>query len=323
MAVSRRIYIFIYDGFELLDLSGPVSVFSAADRLSNELIYSTFAVSISGGLVRSGSGIEVDSSGISKVQFRTTDTILVVGAEQEPLQAALIDGETSRQLLSATQSVGRTASVCTGAFLLAQLGVLNERAATTHWRARKTLEQEYPSINTQTDTLYVADGNVWTSAGVSSGIDMALALVRADHGHELMRAVAKNLVVFSHRPGNQSQFSDVLAAQTPGESDFSGLISWLSTQVARRVSVSEMASKAKMTERTFHRKFSSVLGVSPARFLEDLRLDHAKHLLEDGQSVKQVSYAIGFDSVSGFRTAFKTKYGVSPSMHRELQASSL
>ncbi|MEE2690623.1 MAG: helix-turn-helix domain-containing protein [Pseudomonadota bacterium] len=320
MTRPRRILFIVYPGFEILDLAGPASVFANANLACGATRYEIRYLSARGGRVRSGGGLEMETAPISAERRTADDTLLVVGAGAEDLRAALLDAELISALSNMAKGAGRIGSICSGAFLLAETGALDGKSATTHWAAQTYLARRYPAARLNDDALYVVDGNCWTSAGVTAGIDMALAMLRRDCGDAVMREVARRLVVYAHRPGRQSQFSSLLDAQTAASGDFSSLIAWMDSNLGEPIDVAALARHAGMSERTFHRRFVKAVGATPARFLEDLRLHRAKFLLEAGNSVKQSAYAVGFASESGFRTAFEKKFGVSPSLHRAFNA---
>lgn len=316
MTKPQRIFFLVYDGFQLLDVAGPGSVFSSANIFLGTEAYRNISISCAGGGVMSTSGVAIDTQQVGRIRLSAADTLLVSGAEETPLRAALRDEEMLNWLRRAVPKAGRFGSICSGALILAKTGALDSRSATTHWRAQPTLTKYYPQIKASEDKLYVCDGPAWTSAGATSGIDMALEMVRRDHGNSIMHAVAKHLVVYAHRPGNQSQFSDVLAAQTGSDAAFSELIAWMRNNLGRGLNVSDLAARAAMSERTFHRKFTQATGKTPAKFLDEMRLDHARLLLEAHQPVKLAAAATGFKSEGGFRAAFEEKYGISPSLYR-------
>ena len=322
MTEMRRIQFLLYDGFELLDLSGPASVFSAVNRLAASDLYECCPLSISGGPITSNAGVEVSTRPVADQPAGEGDTVFIVGADSEPLAAALRDTALHAAIRAAGEPAGRLASVCTGAFLLAESGLGRHAAVTTHWAARSQLARRSPDIRLAEDALYVVDGRIWTSAGVTTGLDMALAMVREDAGLDVMRAVARQLVVYAHRPGKQSQFSPLLEAQTRGYGDFSDLIIWMETNLSRPLGVTELAERAAMSERTFHRKFTVATGETPSRFLDGLRLTRAKTLIETGWPIKRVSGAVGYLSDSAFRAAFKARFGLSPRMHALMNGQS-
>jgi transcriptional regulator GlxA family with amidase domain len=211
--------------------------------------------------------------------------------------------------------------VCTGTFLLAAAGLLSGRRAATHWAGAAHLGANFKETIVDSNTIYVVDGRLWTSAGGTTGIDMALAMLELDHGTRLMGRVAKQLVVYAHRPGHQSQFSSILDAQSVANGSFADLVIWLKNKIGESIKVSDMAKHVGMSERTFHRKFTSTIGVTPYKFLERMCLDRAKHYLEANISVKSVAVRVGFKSESAFRNAFRAHFGITPTHHARMHAS--
>lgn len=320
MTKSRKIFFFLYDGFEMLDMAGPASVFNAANRELSGTGYRCIFVSAAGGMVRCNTGLCVETKACNRIRIGNSDVLLIAGADEEYLQIAMMNDDLVNALLRTWPKAGRVASVCSGSFLLAKAGALKGRKATTHWAGRRQMARAFPDVRVEDDALYVVDGNRWTSAGVTTGIDMALAMVRLDHGSAVMRAVAKRLVVYAHRPGNQSQFSSLVDAQTSGECAFDDLIAWMDGNTHKAITVAALASRVNMSERTFHRKFVKSVGDTPARFLENLRLQKAREALEAGMSAKEAACRAGFQSLGGFRTAFESRFGITPAGYRKMHA---
>jgi transcriptional regulator GlxA family with amidase domain len=320
--VQRRIILLVYPGFELLDLSGPVSVFGNTNDRIAQPHYDIHVVSAEGGLVRSDSGVEVASQPIQGMRVTKRDTVLVTGANREFLPAAMEHPQHQGLMRSAAKHAERWGSVCSGTFVLAATGLLDHRPATSHWAACQILEEMFPNIQLNADALYVRDDRLWTSAGVTTGIDMSLAMVREDLGNKVMGDVARGLVVYTHRPGNQSQFSGLLQTQLNQGREFNELLSWLDSQLHASIRVEDMAARAGLSERSFHRKFTAAVGVTPAKYLEVQRLERAKQLLEGGRAIKAVAGDVGFRSEAAFRKAFQTRYGLTPSMHKTMHAAS-
>lgn len=318
MIKTRRIIFLIYEGFELLDFSGPASVFNTASRWAGEAIYSVVVVSETGGNISTDGGVEINTIPVSDIHFRATDTVLCVGANEDALYSVMANHVLQNFVVKAARKVERYGSVCTGTFILAEAGLLENRKVATHWRACDLLSKSFEHVQVQADALYVVDGRLWTSAGVTTGIDMSLAMVEQDHDAALMGAVAKSLVVYAHRPGHQSQFSMVLDAQTASKGMFADMISWLEDRLGMSIKVEDMARFVNMSTRTFSRKFTNSIGVPPAKFLEIRRLERAKEYLEAGMSVKQTIALVGFKSASAFRTTYRVRFGVTPSFHSNL-----
>ena len=315
---SHNIVLLVYPGFELLDLSGPVSIFSSANELLKITPYQITVVSISGGLIESDSSIAVSTIEASSVSISDTDSLLVVGGNYSAISIASTNKDIQRWLKKVCHKAGRFGSICSGAFVLAAANLLENRVCTTHWAGTKKLQEMYPAAKVQPESLYVTDGNLWTSAGVTTGLDMALEMVRKDLGNDIMTKVAKRLVVYAHRPGNQSQFSNLLYLQSKSDSTYSNLLAWIDDNIGQSINVIEMAEYMCMTERTFYRKFTAAFDVTPSKYVEEVKLERAKHLLEKTLSVSQVAEAIGFKSESAFRARFESRFGLTPSMHKRL-----
>jgi transcriptional regulator GlxA family with amidase domain len=317
-SLQRRCLFIVYDGFELIDLSGPVAVFSAANTLSQKPLYAIACASPKGGRVVSGCGIAIESVSCASVRLGPRDTVLAMGADRAPLMAAMHESAIARVLRAAAKRAERYGSVCAGTFLLGACGLLDGKRVTTHWSARERLAAYAPDAHVETDALYIANGPLWTSAGATTGVDMALAMVGRDHGAALMGAVARHLVVYAHRPGHQSQFSSLLDAQTAAEGVFAEVIAWMARNAERPIKVADMAARAKMSERSFYRKFVEATGIGPAKYLEGLRLEGAKRFLEAGEPAKTVAQRAGFRSESAFRAAFAARFGITPAHHRRM-----
>lgn len=318
MTVLRGIYIIAYDGFEILDLAGPASVFSMANTVTDSELYAVHVLSLGGGPVKSKSGLTVDSLTLESIVPCSSDTLLVVGAETEELSSALKHTPLLDWLAEHSGAAERFGSICTGAFVLAKARLLDGHKATTHWAAQRALERRYDQVCVEPEALHVRSGNAWTSAGVSTGIDMALAMIETDHGRTLMNEIAKHLVVYACRPGHQSQFSNLLTAQTLGDGQFSDLLAWIDANLDQQIHVSKLAEQAGMSERSFYRRFARIVGETPSRYVEKARLQRAKTLIEDGARIKQVSAAVGYRSEQSFRAAFVKLFGVTPAMHRRM-----
>jgi len=318
MDQPRRIYFVLYDGFELLDMSGPACVFTSANSLTKRALYHVEALSEKGGLVTSGAGFQIHTRGIGEVEPGPEDTLLMTGSDNPALVTRPLPAGLRVWWRQATRQAGRYGSVCTGTVPLAASRLLEGRHVATHWEATDYLRRTYSTLRVEPDRLYVVDGALWTSAGATSAIDMALAMLERDHGTALMGKVARRLVVYAHRPGNQSQFSALLAAQTAGQGRFAPLLDWVQSRLAEPLTLEMMAEQAGMSERSFRRHFTKAVGMAPAKFVEALRLDRARALLEAGGSIKRAAADVGFRSEAGFRAAFQLRFGISPSLHRRM-----
>lgn len=242
------------------------------------------------------------------------DTIIVTGRGASEEERAAI----AAWFAAAAPHARRVVSICSGAFVLAQAGLLDGRRATTHWKTLAELESRFPEVEVQKGPIYVRDGKFWTSAGASSGFDLSLALVEEDLGFPTAKAVAQHLVMYLRRPGGQSQFSRYLAAQASSEGPIGELQSWAMEHLSSDLSVEALAGKAAMSPRNFARVFARETGTTPARFVEDIRMEAARQRLEAGrETIEEVAAACGLGSSLSLRRAFERELGVSPSEYRE------
>ena len=322
MPPRRRIIFVVYDGFEVLDFAGPMGVFSTASRIaSDEDAYGLVTASPGGGPVVSGENVSVETTATGSLHIDAKDTLIVVGAYDTALQRTMADKNLSRWLSENSDRAGRTASICSGAFVLGAAGLIENKRVTTHWIATSRLAKLFPKARVEPDSLFVSDGRVWTSAGVTTGIDMALEMVRRDLGAQIASETAQRLVMFAHRPGNQSQFSRIAAAQATSDDRLRDLIVWVGSNLNETLSVAALAERAGMSERNFHRRFVQETGQSPGAFLSEVRLERARDLLSAGQAVGVTAFAVGYRSEAAFRSAFEQRYGVSPSTFSTLHSS--
>jgi transcriptional regulator GlxA family with amidase domain len=311
-----RISVLAVDGTQSLDVTGPVEVFAAASRLAEwagrRERYDVQVVTPGGGDVALSNGLRLSAAPLPRA---TMDTILVAGGEG--CRRLTGDDDAVRWLRGAARRARRVASVCTGAFVLAAAGLLDGRRATTHWAWCAALADEYPGIDVDPDPIYVRDGDVWTSAGVTAGMDLALALVEDDLGHDIAVGAARWLVLFLKRPGGQSQFSAGLAAQAAGSKPLRDLQAWIADHLDADLSVPALAERACLSERHFARAWRAETGMTPAAYVEALRVERARALLEDGRRVDAVARATGFGSAEVLRRVFHRRLGVGPSAYRE------
>jgi transcriptional regulator GlxA family with amidase domain len=314
MPRTREILVLAVEGCESLDVMGPVEVFDyAARQVSGAYRIRVVGPSTEGWITMSnGIGIKVDP--LSDPVPRH-DTLVIAGGIGA--RAAVDDQEVLDWIVRASKKARRTTSVCTGAYLLAAAGLLDNRRATTHWQWCDGLAQSYPEVEVDPDPVFIRDGDIWTSAGVTAGMDLALALVEDDLGPEVALSVARELVVFFKRPGGQSQFSGALSAQQATRPALRELQAWIVGHLDADLSVSALAKQASMSERSFTRAFRREVGQSPAAYVEALRIEHARALLEDGApSLEAVAQAAGFASAEVLRRAFHRRVGVSPGDYR-------
>jgi transcriptional regulator GlxA family with amidase domain len=337
----RRIVIPVFPGVQSLDLTGPVEVFTGAQRLldardaggvrggaksrgGTESVsvaratrgsYEVTILSSDGAPVGTSSGLTLVPDGTLADAPRAIDTLIVPGGDGT--RTAVRDEMLIDWIRSASARSRRTASVCTGAFLLAAAGLLDGRRATTHWASAEALARRHPRVSVDPDPIFVRDGELWSSAGVTAGMDLALALVEDDHDRELALAIARHLVLFLRRPGNQSQFSATLAAQEPRREPLREVQRSVVEDVAAEHTVEAMAERAHMSPRHFARAFRAETGLTPARYVERVRLEAARRRLEDGaEPISEVARACGFGTAETMRRAFLRALQVGPAEYR-------
>jgi transcriptional regulator GlxA family with amidase domain len=316
----RRVAMLVFPGFQVLDATGPLEVFSAAndaarDRGGAVPPYEITVVAREAGPVRTSAGYElVAQRGIAALRA-PLDTLLVAGGTGTA--QAVADRALVRWIARQAPRARRIASVCTGAFLLAEAGLLDGLRATTHWSAAALLQQRHPKLRVDADSIYVREGRVWTSAGVTSGMDLALALVEEDLGREIALAVARRLVLFVKRPGGQSQFSAQLGAQIAERAPLREIQAWIAEHPADDLSVEALARRAGMSPRNFARAFASEVGRTPGRFVEDARVERARRRLEESDdAIEAIAADCGFGSAETLRRAFLRTLRVGPSAYR-------
>ncbi|TDW17550.1 GlxA family transcriptional regulator [Kribbella kalugense] len=314
---THRVAFVVYDGVTLLDVSGPLEVLHQANQIRKGC-YETLLVSASKGQVTTSSGL-VLAGVIAAAEVGPVDTVVVAGADQ------LVDGmpdELLRVTATAAERASRVASVCSGAFVLAELGFLDGRRATTHWRHAAAMARQYPKVIVESDALHITDGRYVTSAGISAGIDLALALVEADYGAALARATARELVVFLQRPGGQSQFSVALETP-PARSDPLRMVT--ETVVADPAgdhTLPKLAASAAVSPRHLTRLFRTEFRTTPGRWVERVRLDRAQQLLLDGHSITKAARLSGLGSDETLRRAFARHLSITPTEYlRRFQAT--
>ena len=310
----RRVVIVAFPKVQTLDVHGPAEVFSTATQLSDKDGYSVEVVATRPGPLPTSSVALYPDRTIDQCKG-PIDTLVVAGGRG--VQTAVHDEQLVAWIRSAARRSRRVTSVCTGAFLLAQAGLLEGRKATTHWASCGVLANRHPNVEVESDPIFVRDGNVITSAGVTAGMDLALALVEEDFGRELALEVARWLVVFVKRPGGQAQFSSQLAAQIADREPLRELQEWLPDNLDEDLSVPALARRAHMSERNFARAFRQETGMTPAAYVELARVESARISLETGDlPVDAIARQSGFGTVETMRRAFRRRVGVSPNSYR-------
>jgi transcriptional regulator GlxA family with amidase domain len=312
----RRVVVVAVEGAQSLDVFGPVEVLDAASRIAEAgpAGYDVAVASPGGGEVTLSNGLRLGTGPLPEPRA-AIDTIIMAGGEGARRLGA--DDEVVAWLRRAAPRARRVASVCTGAFALARAGLLDGRRATTHWAWCDALAREHPGIAVDGQPIYVRDGDVWTSAGVTAGMDLTLALVEEDLGPEVALEAARWLVLFLKRPGGQAQFSAGLAAQAAVREPLRELQGWMSDNLSADLSVGSLAARACLSERQFARAWRAETGATPAAYVEALRLERARTLLEAGAAVDAAARAAGFGSAEVLRRVFHRRLGVGPSAYRE------
>jgi transcriptional regulator GlxA family with amidase domain len=313
---AHRIEVLAFQDVQVLDVAGPLQVFSSANdlvRTAGEPCAYELAVVAEQQLVTASAGVGLAAQELSRHRM-SLDTLIVAGGFG--VDAACENIALIRWIRARAAAARRIASVCSGAFLLAATGLLDGRRAVTHWRRCAELARRFPAVHLEPDPIFVRDGNIWTSAGVTAGIDLALALVEADFGRALALAVARQLVVFLKRPGGQAQFSTALALQH-GDGRFERLHAWITDNLAGNLSVASLADAASMSERSFVRHYRRATGMTPARAIERMRVEAARRELEQGRSVKSIAARCGFGSEETMRRTFLRLLGATPQAYRE------
>ncbi len=319
--VPRRIMMVGYSDAQILDITGPLEVFARTSRwlidegFASEPAYQLTLVARRSGRFTTSSGLRLVADCSLDETSPSIDTLIVAGGLGA--WAALRDRELIEFLRRSAPRARRVCSVCTGAFILAEACLLDGRSATTHWRACRELANRYPRVKVESDPIFVRDGNVFTSAGVTAGIDLALALVEEDHGRRVALAVARELVMFLRRPGGQSQFSVQLTAQAADREPIRDLQAWIVDNPGADLAVAKLARRAAMSARNFARVFARETGLTPADFVEQTRVEAARRRLEESSDgIEAIVAACGFGTRESMRRAFVRRLGVAPSAYR-------
>lgn len=316
---TRRVVLLSHDQMNLLDLAGPLQALSTASKRfsgGGAALYETIVVSVDGGLVSTSAGLPIMTLPLSALDGIPIDTLIAPGGSKDNemhAPPALVAWIAER-----APSVRRLCSVCTGAFLLAATGRLDGRRVATHWDWAARLEKLHPAVRVDADSIYIQDGPIWTSAGVSAGIDLTLALIEEDHGHRVAIETARQLVMFIKRSGGQSQFSVPLAAQSDATGKFADLHAWIAANLATDLSVERLADQAGMAPRTFARAYVETHGRTPAKTVEAMRMEAASRALEETDlPLKSIAARAGYRNEQSLRRAFQRQLGISPIEYRE------
>jgi transcriptional regulator GlxA family with amidase domain len=302
-----------------LDAVGPGQVFGTANLILDKPAYRVVFVAARSGAVRTSAGFALAAQRFDDAPPGRVDTLIVPGGEAPGIRAAIANERFMAWLGAATTQSRRACSVCTGTFLLAATGHLDGLRVATHWQSTSLLKRTFPALDVDEQAIYVNDGKFWTSAGVTTGIDMALALLEQDVGKTTAMAVARHLVVYMQRPGHQTQFSSTLAAQSTGDDRLAELATWVERNLDRDLSVEALAAHVHMSPRNFHRQMQAKLDVSPARFVESIRLDAVRRLLEQRSlDLARIAARTGFSGPDHLIRAFERRFGVTPGRYRQM-----
>lgn len=318
MSEPVNVAILIFPRSQVLDVTGPAMVFDAGNDALGRPHYKVRIVSAKGGVVQTSSVVALMSESIADVPADSIDTLLVAGGDACGLDDMVADESVRAWVTQASKGARRYGSICTGTFALAHFGLLDGRRVATHWSACSTLARQCPDAEVDTQALFVNDGRLWTSAGVTTGIDMSLEMVAADLGKAVANTIAKRLVLYARRPGYQSQFSPVLSAQSNAEAPFANLINWMRENLSSQLDVPRLAERVAMSERTFLRRFTKSVGETPAHFVETLRLDQTRNLLAAGVPLKDIAARTGYSTGAQLSKAFERRFGMTPMLFREL-----
>jgi transcriptional regulator GlxA family with amidase domain len=306
--MTKTIAFFIFERFQLLDAAGPIASFEMPMRGIKPAPYRLQVIARSRGAVISSSGVTIPAEPMHAQC--TIDTLIVAGGEG--VRQAMRCPATLQFIREQAQTARRLCSVCSGTYLLAAAGILGGRRATTHWRHTEHFARTFPNVKLEPDQIYVRDGNVWTSAGVTAGIDLSLALIGEDLGEPVAKRVAQELVVFHRRPGGQTQFSALLEIEQ-SDGRFAELLAWVRAHFQETISVERLAARANMSPRNFARAFVRATGVTPAKAVEQIRLEIARQRVENGaQPIEVVANQTGFSDPERMRRAFLRAFGHPP-----------
>jgi transcriptional regulator GlxA family with amidase domain len=309
-----RVVLVAFESAQILDVTGPLEVFSTASRFVPGVDYDLSVASVGGGLVASSSGLTFST--VDLAECRTpVDTLIVSGGGD--MEGASADAALLSQVRRLAAESRRVTSVCSGAFVLAAAGLLDGRRAATHWAECDLLRRTYPAVTVDGDAIYVRDGNVWTSAGVTAGIDLALALVADDHGRHVAARVARQLVVYLRRSGGQAQFSTLLAAQEAENEPIHDLLTWLPDHLDEDLSVGALARQTHLSVRQLNRLFRADVGTTPADHVEAIRTEAACRLLETtNKPIEEIARRCGFGTPETMNRTFRRRLSTTPGSHR-------
>jgi len=304
--MTRTIGFLIFPQFQLLDAAGPIAAFEIASRFGGDA-YRLVVLAAEPGLVASSSGAAMQAEALADAP--PLDTLIVSGGDGTRRPA---DPRVLAYVRTTAERARRVTSVCSGAFILAEAGLLDGRRATTHWSRGPDFARRYPKVTVEPDRIFIKDGDVWTSAGITAGVDLSLAMIAEDLGDTIARRTAEMLVVYHRRPGGQSQFSTLLELDQP-QGRFGPLLSWMRQRLAEPLNVERLADQAAMSPRHFARAFAAEIGLTPARSVERLRVEVARERVESGpEPIDVIAAAVGFGDPERMRRAFVRAFGQPP-----------
>jgi transcriptional regulator GlxA family with amidase domain len=304
-AVMHIVGFYVCPGHQVLDLAGPLGAFESVTVVLGRPAYELCVLSRAGGMVQGSGGLAIATQ---PARGAVLDTLLSIGGELAPM----LDAGEAAAVRALAQDTPRVASVCTGAFLLAEAGLLRGRRATTHWRAARRLQQRHPEVKVESDRIFVRDGALWSSAGVTAGIDLALALIEADHGIDVARQVARELVVYHRRAGGQSQFAPI-SHMEPQSDRIRLALGFARDHLHQDLRLERLAEAAHLSPRQFGRLFHQETGETPAKAVERMRVEAARARLQDGtESIERIARAVGFGDPERMRRAFLKWHGTPP-----------
>jgi transcriptional regulator GlxA family with amidase domain len=302
--MTKNMGFLLYPGYQLLDMAGPLCAFEWASRIAGKPLYRVELVSVQGGSISNSSGISIKTTPLRRSSF---NTLIVVGGARWALKLQDIAA-----IKSSSAKAKRLASVCTGAFVLAQCGLLEGLRVTTHWHRAAELQREYAGVRVESDSIFIKDGRVWTSAGITAGIDLALALIEEDYGKSIAHEVSQELVVYYRRPGGQSQFA-TMSEIAPESDRIRVTLSYAREHLLESLSVERLAEVACLSARQFGRVFKEETGETPAKAVERLRAEVARERIEnDTEPIEAIAAAVGFSDPERMRRAFLRLYGEPP-----------
>ncbi len=315
---SRRIIILAFEETTLSDICGPADVFALANSYlppAEARRYRVEVASVNGGSVRTWAGLAIDTLRLSELDLATVDTLVIPGGG--PPHAPPVPADLVRWLATEKRLPARICSICTGAYLLAEAGLLDGVRIATHWEAASVLARRYPAVRVEADPIFVRDGRIWSSAGFTAALDLALAIVEEDHGHDIAMKVTQSLVLFLRRPAGQPQVSAALSTQAACDPTFARLHAWIMQNLAANLKSDILADQAGMTPRTFARHYVEKVGRTAAKTVEIFRLEAAQRaLMQSETSLKQIARVCGFGDEQNLRRAFLRSYGMHPERYR-------